>query len=99
MEYPFDQFRAALLILSPPSSMCPLSPLAGRAVQEAEKQVSLTLHSTAQQQLKHRYVIKVFFILKPKHSIVEDTMKKINSVPAETRTLDMSTWTKEPASD
>lgn len=41
--------------------------------------------STAKQQLKHRYAIS--FLLEQKHSIITDTMKKINSIPSEIRTI------------
>ena len=45
-----------------------------------EIEMSLSLCSTAQQQLKHQYVINIAFLLKLKYSIMADTMKKI---PAE----------------
>jgi len=51
--------------------------------------MTLDLFSTAQQQLEHRCVITIIFPLKPKHSTAPDTIKgkkKINYVPAETRT-------------
>ncbi|KAK4829726.1 hypothetical protein QYF61_006187 [Mycteria americana] len=50
----------------------------GRA-QEAEK-------SLTSQQLKHQCVINIILILNPKHSTTPATRKKINSIPAETRT-------------
>lgn len=81
MEHPFGQYRSAVLVLSPPSSLYCSSPLTGRAVQEAE--MTLALRSTAQQQLK--CVINIV-LLKPKHRFISDTMNKINSVLAEIRT-------------
>ena len=44
------------------------------------------LHPPRWKQTKHQCVISITFLLKPKHSIIPDTMKEINSVPAETRT-------------
>lgn len=46
--------------------------------------------NTAQQQLKHHYLINAAFFLKPKHSILSDTVKKAISVPSETRTVKAS---------
>ena len=33
-----------------------------------------------------RIVINIVFLLKPKHSIISDTLKEVKSVPVETRT-------------
>ena len=57
------------------SAPCAPQPLVGRSVWEAEKL-----------KLRHYCVINVIFLLKPKHNITPNTMKKINSVLAETRT-------------
>ena len=54
--------------------------LAGRAW-ETEKSLSAT-----QQQLNHERVINSILTLNPKHSTVPATKKKINSIPAKTRT-------------
>lgn len=52
-----------------------------------EKLESLWLSvSTDQQQLKHHCVIDIFFILNPKDSIIQATMKKVNPITARTRT-------------
>lgn len=71
----FGQFRSAALFLSPLSFLCPTpSSLTGRTVQQAEK--------TAKQHLEHLCVINIVFLLKPRHSIIPDTMKekkKINT--------------------
>lgn len=57
-------------------------------VQETEKlKCPWLCTSTAQQQLKHQYIINIGFVLKAKHSISPDITKKINSVPSETRTI------------
>ena len=39
---------------------------------------SLAPYSTSQQQLKHWCIINIIFLLKTKHSIIPDSMKKIN---------------------
>lgn len=76
-----------VFILPLPASSVPLGPLPGRTVQEAKKtKMSSDQYSTAQIQLKHWSVISVVFLLKLNHSIIPDTMKKINSVSAETST-------------
>lgn len=52
-----------------------------------EKLESLWLSvSTDQQQLKHHCVIDIFFILNPKDSIIQATMKKVNPITARMRT-------------
>ena len=85
IEYPFGHCEAAFLFLCPLRSLCFPSPFAGRTKQEAE--TSLGYCSAAQQQLWHWCVINIDFLLKPKHSIIPDTMKKISSVPTESRTF------------
>jgi len=47
----------------------------------------LTCVSTAQQQLKHSSIINTIFHTNPKHSPIEATMKKLNSIPGKTSTL------------
>lgn len=42
--------------------------------------------STDQQQLKHHCITDSFFILNPKDSIIQATMKKVNPIAAGTRT-------------
>lgn len=44
VEYLFSQFRSAVLALFPPSSLFPLSPLAGRTAQEAEMSLDSLQH-------------------------------------------------------
>ena len=79
MQYPLGHFRSAVLVLSPPSSLCPLSPHHWQgSMRSWETERSLALCSTAQQQLKHWCVISIGFLLKPKHSIIPDTMKGKN---------------------
>ena len=86
MEYPLGQFRAAVLALSPPSSSRhPSLSLAGQHT-KLKIEVSSALCSTAQQQLNIT-VTYIVFLLKPQHGIVPDTMKEINSVPVENRTI------------
>ena len=62
--------------------------LAGRAVREAEK-VKCPLLCTALLG-NNQCIISIVFPLKPKHSIIPATVKKINSLPAETRTVSCS---------
>jgi len=73
MEYPFVQFALASLAVSSPSFLYTPSIFAGRAAWEP----SLTV-STAQQQLKHQYVINTIITINPKYSSVPATMKKIS---------------------
>ena len=71
-------------------SLCPVSLICCQGNREAEKMdVSFGLYSTAQQQLETLVCYQHCFSLKAKtqqHSIVLDTMKKIKSVSAETKT-------------
>ena len=91
-EYPFDQLRSAVLVLSSPSFLCPLSPLTGRMVWEAEKLKCPWLHAALlSNNRKHRCAINTVFLLKPKHSIIADTVKeKINSTTSENRAISNS---------
>jgi len=77
---PFDQFGSAVLVLSSPSSLCPQSPHWQGSARSWDTEISFALCSTAQQQLKHQCAINIVFLLKPKLSIIPDTMKKIDSV-------------------
>lgn len=71
-----------------PSNLSTSSTVACRMVQKAEKiEMSLALYSTAQQQLGYWCVINTVFLLKLKHSIIPDTMKNVNTVSDETRTV------------
>lgn len=54
-----------------------------------ETEMSLVLYSTAQQHLKYQCVIDTVILLNPKHGAIQAIMKKIYSVPDETRT---DTW-------
>jgi len=86
MEYPFGQVSWALLDLFPPSSLCPQSPCWKGSMQSWQTETSLALYSAAQQQLKLQCVINLVFSQSQK-IITPDTMKKISSVPAETRQI------------
>lgn len=77
VECLFGQLSSAVLILTPLRSCAPSVHFTGRAGQEV--QTFSALCGTAQQQLKHQSVISIFFLPKPKPSIVTDTMKKINT--------------------
>jgi len=81
-EYPFGQFRSAVLVLSPPRSLCPSSPPhLESSVRSWETETPLAPYSTAQQQLNHQHVINMLFLLlKPKHTIVPATIKKKNQL-------------------
>ena len=74
-----------------PSQLCPLpapcAPPASSLVGWCEEQKRPWLCvSAAQQQLKHPCVINIIFILNPKHSTIPVSRKKINFIPAKTRT-------------
>ena len=84
MEYPFGQFRSAVLVLSPPSSLGFSCPVAVRVVQETENVLGSAQHCSAT--IKIWCVISAVFLLKSKCSIIPGTVKKIDSVPTETGT-------------
>ena len=66
MECPLGQLMLAVLVLFLPSNLCYSSPLTGKTVQKAEKlRCSWICAVTAQQQIKHWYVISIVFLLKP----------------------------------
>lgn len=90
MEHLFGQFRWSVLILFPPSFLCSPAPsLAEQYKRLRNWDLSLALCSTTQQHLKHpQCVISTVFFHRPKHNIISDTVKKINSIPAETWTAD-----------
>ena len=73
----------------------PASPCAGRAVGESKK-LKCPWLCTALLSNKHQRVISIGFLLKPKHTIIPDTMKK-NSVPGETRIWSYSNRTRYKA--
>ena len=73
----------AILVQFPPSSLC--SPRRQVSKRSWKTETSLALRSTDQQKLKHQCIIYIVSLLKPQNRITADTMKKTNSVPAETR--------------
>ena len=77
MEYPFGQFRSAVLVLTSPSSLWPPS---HSLYKKLRKLKHSCLHSTAQQQLKHWCVINIIFLLKPKHSIIPGSIKTLQTL-------------------
>lgn len=81
VSYPGSISSLLLVHISP-------SPITSKTTREAE--TALDLHSTAQQQLQHGCLINTAFLLKLMHSIIAETMKKMNSVPAETRRISAS---------
>ena len=67
VEDPFDQFNSAALVLSPPSSLCSLSPFHWQDnTRSWETETSLALYSISQQQLKYWCVINIVFSPKAK---------------------------------
>jgi len=82
-EYPFAQFRSALLVLSFPNSLCHLSPSCCQSSARSwENEISLaSMHSTTQQLLNHQCVINMAFLPKPRCSIIPDSMKKKSPLP------------------
>lgn len=81
MGHPFGQLWSALPTVSPPAT-CVL--LAGWA---AGAEQSLSLLSTALQQLNYQFVISTISIKNLKYSIMQATMKKINPILAKTLTI------------
>ena len=84
MEYPFGQFGSAVLGLSPPSSCCTPSLLAGRTEREAEKSLAWCKHCSAT--IKTSACYQRSSHPNPKHSTLPATRRKINSVLTGTRT-------------
>ena len=82
MEYPFGQFVSAVMAMLPPSFLC-----TSFLAEHGKLQSPWLSVSTAQQQLKHQCIINIMLILNPKHSTIPATRKKINSVPAENKTV------------
>lgn len=74
MEYPFGQFSTTVQDLFPHQLFMP-TPLAPLLLGQRswETKMFLALHSAVQQQLKHQYVIKIVYLLQPKHSIIPVT--------------------------
>ena len=81
MEYPFGWFGSAVLALLPPSFLHTCLLAEHRKLKNPWLKISAT-----QQQLKHQRVINIILTLNSKHSTVPATKKKINSIPAKTRT-------------
>jgi len=93
MEYPFGQFTSTVPVLFPLYSVCLFSsPHCQDSTRSWETEMSLALCSTAQQWQKHWCVTNIVFLLKPQHSIIPDTMKKISLVPAESRIDRLNTY-------
>ena len=74
MGHPFGHPGPVVLAVSPPSSWCTPSFLAGRAAREAEESLALCKHCSAQ--LKHLCVITTTSIKSPKCSIIQTSVKK-----------------------
>lgn len=73
MEYTFEQLGSAVPAISSLSFLCRPNLFVSRTVWGAEK--TLTLCSTAQQQLKHPCVINTGFIANPSNSTIQATTK------------------------
>ena len=88
MEHLFGQFRSTVLVMSPHSSLCLLSPPHWQdSARNAKTERSLALYSTAQQEVKLWCVINIVFLFVPKQYHTRHCKEKIHSGPAETRTL------------
>jgi len=83
-EYPFGQFESVVLILSPPSSLGSPQHFASRSW---EAEMALALYHTALQQIETSACYHCIVLLNPKHSVIPDTLKKTNSIPAEAKTM------------
>lgn len=85
MEYPLGQCRSAVLVLSPPNSLCPLH--TSRRVREVEMSLVLCSHCSAT--TRKCALLKLLLLPNPKqhHTIYDEgKQNKIDSVTAETRT-------------
>lgn len=85
MGYPSGWSGSALLSVCPHSFLLTSSLLAGRAVRGTGKSLTQCKHCYAT--LKTSVCYKHYFHLNPKYNTIPGTMKKINSMPVETRTL------------
>ena len=83
MEYPFGQFRSAVLVLLPPSNFCTHSSTLARRHEKLK--YSWLCLSAALQQLIQLCIISSIFIKNPKH-IISASTKKITSIPVKIRT-------------
>lgn len=85
LRYPIGSLGQLFLFCPLPASCASPAFLLAR---QHEKQKSPWLSvSTTQPQLKHQCDANIILILNPKYSIVPATMKKINPIPAKTRTF------------
>lgn len=75
-EYLFSQFRLAAFVLQSSNDLCPLSPSHWQDRRSWETEATLTAYRTAGQQLKLQCVTNIVFLLRSKHSIMPDTMKR-----------------------
>lgn len=83
MEYPYGQFRSAVLVPSPPSFLCPHSPFTGRTVWDALGSVQCCSTTT-----KGSVFYQSCFSLKAKaQHHTWHCRGKINSASAETRSV------------
>ena len=83
IAWPFGQFRSAVLVLSPvppqfPSLGDPYKKLRNQNVLGSVQHCSATNENTGT-------LSTLSFLLKPKHHIIPDSVKKISSVPIDTR--------------
>lgn len=86
MEYSLGQLGSAVLALFPPSFLCTLNHLVGRAAPEAETALALWEPCFAAAETLVCYQRYFILILNPKHSTIAAAGKKMNSVLAKTRT-------------
>lgn len=96
MEYSFGQYRSAVLVLSPLSLLCP--PLfAGQQKKLKNGNIlgSMQHYSAATKTLV--FYQHFFFLLNSKHSIIPDSVKKIISLTAETRTKYLYNFSRLPS--
>lgn len=83
MEYPFDHFWSAVLVLSPPSAVCPSAALTDKTVQGAEKLKCFWLRTALlSNSWKHWCVISIVFLLKTENSTTPESVKE-KSTPSQ----------------
>jgi len=81
MDYPVVQVRSAVSAVFPPNFLCTSSLLTGGVGWEAEKALILYKHCSAVTKTSLYYAVSS---TNPKHSPTVATIKKINSIPAQT---------------
>lgn len=91
MRYPFGQLESHVLSVCALSFLCTSGLLTGRAVWETENTLSLCKHFLTPTITSVILVFNAVLFTSPKHNTIPTTMKKINSISANT-TIYCTNW-------